>query len=85
MFVFCRGQEKLHTGSFFGFVFVLFASVMLCQLKADNSSSQDCISFFFNLAMLDLSFSTQDLSCSMWGLVPQPGIEPRPPALGAQS
>ena len=40
---------------------------------------------FFFLAMLDLSFSTQDLSCSMWDLVPQPGIEPRPPALGAQS
>ena len=27
----------------------------------------------------------QTLSCSMWGLVPQLGIEPRPPALGTQS
>ena len=25
------------------------------------------------------------LSCGMWGLVPQPGIEPRPPVLGAWS
>ena len=24
-------------------------------------------------------------SCGMWDLVPRPGIEPRPPALGAQS
>ena len=24
-------------------------------------------------------------NCSMWNLVPHPGIEPRPPALGAQS
>ena len=25
------------------------------------------------------------LSCSIWDLVPSPGIEPGPPALGAQS
>ena len=25
------------------------------------------------------------LSCNMWGLVPWPGIEPRPPALGVQN
>ena len=24
-------------------------------------------------------------SCSLWDLVPQPGIEPQPPALGAQN
>ena len=29
--------------------------------------------------------SMQTLSCSMWDLVPQPGIEPGSPALGAQS
>ena len=28
---------------------------------------------------------TKALSCSMWDLVPWPGIEPRPPALGMQS
>ena len=25
------------------------------------------------------------LSCSMWGLIPRPGIKPESPALGAQS
>ena len=29
--------------------------------------------------------SALDLSCSMWDLVPWPGTEPGPPALGAQS
>ena len=32
-----------------------------------------------------LSCGMWTLSCSMWDLVPQPGIEPGPPALGAQS
>ena len=34
--------------------------------------------FFFNLAV-------PGLSCGMWNLVPEPGIEPRPPALGVRS
>jgi len=29
--------------------------------------------------------SVQTLSCGMWDLVPQPGIEPGPPPFGAQS
>ena len=29
--------------------------------------------------------SVPGLSCSIWDLFPQPGIEPGPPALGAQS
>ena len=52
------------------------------------------ICLFLYLAVLGLSWGTQDLrlhcvpwtlSCSMQDLVPQPGIEPRPPALGLQS
>ena len=43
------------------------------------------LSFFFFLALLGLSCSTWELHCSMWDLVPWPGIKPRPPALGAQS
>ena len=42
--------------------------------------------------IFDLPCSMQNLlvvacefSCSMWDLVPSPGIEPRPPALGVQS
>ena len=30
-------------------------------------------------------FGCAGLGCGMWDLVPWPGIEPRPPALGAQS
>ena len=49
------------------------------------------------LAVLGLSCGTRNLCCSifshgmwtlgcgMWDLVPRPEIEPRPPALGAQS
>ena len=45
------------------------------------------------LTALDLSYSTRDLfivacgvfSCGMWDLAPWLGIEPRPPALGAQT
>ena len=56
--------------------------------------------YLFILATLDLSYSTWDHRCSMktlsccmwtlvvacmWDLVTRPGIEPRPPALGARS
>ena len=37
------------------------------------------------LAVPGLRCSIPTLSCSMWGLVPWPGIESRSPALGAQS
>ena len=32
-----------------------------------------------------LSCDMRTLSCGLWDLVPRPGIEPRPPALGARS
>ena len=35
--------------------------------------------------ILKLSCSMQTFSCGMWDLVPWPGIEPRPLALGVQS
>ena len=38
-------------------------------------------SFFFNYYFY---LAELGLSCSMWDLVPWPGIEPGPPALGAQ-
>ena len=51
------------------------------------------VCLFFNVFILliylfgytGLSCSMQTLSCSIWDLVLRPGIEPRPPALGAQS
>ena len=36
-----------------------------------------------SLAPPGLSCIMQTLSCDIWDLVPLPGIEPRPPALGA--
>ena len=40
--------------------------------------------FFFNLFLI-ICFSVPGLSWDMQGLVPWPGLEPGPPALGAQS
>ena len=39
----------------------------------------------FTVAFRIFSCGRQTLSCSMWGLVPWPGIKHAPPALGAQS
>ena len=41
--------------------------------------------FFFKDYLLLFILSAQGLSCNMWDLVPWPGVEPRPPALGAWS
>ena len=43
-----------------------------------NTTVQKILKIFIYLAVLGLS-------CSMWDLVPWPGMEPKPPALGAQS
>ena len=39
--------------------------------------------FYFNFTLF-FYLAVLGLSSSMWDLVPQPGIEPRPPALGNQ-
>ena len=51
------------------------------------------LKYFIYLSAPGLLCGTQDLpsslgpegffSCSMWDLVPRPGMEPRPPVLGA--
>ena len=49
--------------------------------------------FFFSYSMWDLWLqhmaylvaNMQNLSCGIWDLVPWPGMEPGPPAMGAQS
>ena len=43
-----------------------------------NTTVQKILKIFIYLAVLGLS-------CSMWYLIPWPGMEPKPPALGAQS
>ena len=47
------------------------------------SSTKNSFLFFFNMYFYFLT--APSLSCSMWDLVPPPGIELRPPALGEQS
>ena len=41
--------------------------------------------FYLRWACKIFSCSRRTLSCGTWGLVPWPGIEPGPPALGVQS
>ena len=46
----------------------------------------DCAgSWLQYMGMFDLCCDLQDFCCSIWDLVPPPEINPRPPALGAQS
>ena len=54
----------------------------ICHLL--NWEAQQEFSLFFFL-MYFCYLTTLGLSCSMWELVPRPGIKPRPPALGTQS
>ena len=42
-------------------------------------------SYYFYLSFFFFFLAVPGLSCSMWDQVPWPGIEPWPPALGAQS
>ena len=42
-------------------------------------------SFFKKKSFIYFNLAALGLSCCMWDLAPCPGIEPRPPALGAQS
>ena len=41
--------------------------------------------FLIYLAAWGLVEACRAFSCGMWDLVPEPGIEPTPPALGADS
>ena len=84
----CHQSEIPH--GVFGFCFL-----MQILIQSIQDWGWDCISFFvldfffqylfIYLAALGLSCGMQDLSCGMWDLVPRPGIEPGPPALGARS
>ena len=61
---------------------------MLIFTQAQLSSSSMfffLIYFYFFIWLCQVLVVACELSCSMWNLVPWPGIEPRPPALGAQS
>ena len=70
---------------------VVFANINLPgDLKLNFPDDSRCIFFFFLLILFIwlcpfLVEACKIFSCSMWDLVPRPGIEPRPPALGARS
>ena len=58
-----------------------------CAVTQKRWERSGVLSFIFEkltyLAALGLSWHMRDLfSCGMWDLVPQPGIEPAPLALG---
>ena len=54
----------------------------MCVLQINPPPSPPFL--FFNISFFYL-LAVPDLSCGLLNLVPQPGIEPEPPVLGAQS
>ena len=44
---------------------------------------KDFLFIYFLIFIIFFYLAALDLSCSMWDLIPWPGIKPRPPTLGA--
>ena len=68
----------MDSGVRFMYLFIFLTSLILAA-PALSCSTQDLIIAACGI----FSYSMRTLSCGMWNLVPWPGIEPRPPALGA--
>ena len=69
-------------------LFSFFPGNLLFSLKQISCpcSSPLILCIYLKNIFIDLfNLDVAGLSCSMWGLVPRPGIEPRPPALEAQT
>ena len=65
------------------YVGVFISSLSILSLKKDNLT----VSYGFMLLIYFFTFmhwGTHGLSCSIWDLVPQPGMESWPPALGVR-
>ena len=65
------------------YVGVFISSLSILSLKKDNLT----VSYGFILLIYFFTFiywGTQGLSCSIWDLIPQPGMESCPPALGVR-
>ena len=65
------------------YVGIFISSLSMFSLKKDNFT----VSYGFILLIYFFIFiywGAQGLSCSIWDLVPQPGMESWPPALGVQ-
>ena len=58
---------------------------VLLQKLRPPTQVEDGDFFFFNIYFLFIYLAALGLSCSMWDLVPQPGVEPVPTALGVWS
>ena len=69
--------------------FMFLSLILLFWWETMKISSKDTqFSFYFKIFSIKCLFiylTALSLSCSMWDLVPWPGIEPRSPALGAWS
>ena len=63
-------------------IFIAACSIFVAACRILSCSLQD---LFWLRRAETLVAACATLSCGMWDLVPWPGIEPRPPALGAQS
>ena len=62
------------------FIYLFILHIRLCQVLAAA-----CGIFHLCCDVRIFSYSMRTLSSGMWDLVPQPGIQPGPVALGAQS
>ena len=88
-----RGQGEMHPASQLS---VLIRTPNLLPARLPHLSPErlhpSCCSdknlepFFFYQKEKNINYlAVQGLSCGIWDLVPQPGMESRPPALGVQS
>ena len=60
--------------------------IQYCKVKNNNNKKIKDIfyRYFFFFLILFIYLAALGLSCGMWDLAPWPGIEPGPPAVGAQ-
>ena len=77
------GVNPFNTFPFFRFPGILLFS--LKQISCPCSSPLILCIYLKNIFIDLFNLDVAGLSCSMWGRVPWPGVEPRPPALEAQT
>ena len=83
-----KGQNTCMLLSCFTVLCFLFFRLSVCSKPASSRSIGTIFPtalHLFHLAALGLAVAHGVFSCSVWDLVPQPGLKPKPPVLGAQS
>ena len=63
----------------------LITMIVLCPLKPSKGNGHGFFSFLRNIFRKYIYLAMSGLSCSMWDLVPWPGVTPRTHILGAWS